>query len=80
MKPKKFEIGKLYKVTFLDHCIGEDHNVITCEVAGWIIKDNDEHITLTYWQVVTEDEEVKRDNIEPVNIIKSTIKKARKLA
>jgi hypothetical protein len=78
MKPKKFELGKLYKVTFLDHCAG-GQEVITCEVAGWIIKETPEQITLTYWLVITDDEEVRRDNFEPVNIIKSAIKRARKL-
>lgn len=78
MSIKKFEVGKLYRITFLDHCVGE-HNLITCEVAGWLVSQTSEHITVTYWQVITEDEEVRRDNIEPVNIIKSTIKKTRKL-
>jgi hypothetical protein len=76
---KKYEVGKLYRLTFLDHCVGEQ-DVMTCEVAGWIIKETPAHLTLTYWQVLSEDEQVRRDNIEPVNIIKSTIKKSRKLA
>lgn len=76
---KKFELGKLYKITFLDHCVGEQE-VITCEVAGWLIKETTEHITVTYWQVVTDDEETARDNIEPVNIVKSAIKRVRKLS
>jgi hypothetical protein len=74
----KFEKDKLYKVTFLDHCVGE-HEVITCEVAGWLVSETPDHITLTYWLVVTDCEETRRDNLEPVNIIKSAIKKVRKL-
>lgn len=77
MAKYNYEIGKLYKVRFYDHCIGKSGKM-TCEVVGWVTINDDDHIVLTYWKVDTEDVDIKKDNIEPVTIIKSTIIRARK--
>ena len=79
MAKAKFEVGKLYKVRFYDHCIGSKSEM-ECEVCGWIIKQDDVKVVLTYWHVDTEDTQVKRDNIEPITLIKSCIIRKRKLS
>ena len=75
---KKFQEGKLYKIRFYDHCIGS-HEKMICEVAGWIIKDDTQHVVITSWILDTDDPEIKKDNVEPVSIIKSCIIRSRKL-
>ena len=75
---KKYKLGTLYKIRFYDHCIGSTDKM-TCEVAGWIIKDDTQHVVLSHWIVDTKDEQVKKDNVEPVSIIKSCIIRSRKL-
>jgi len=75
---KRFEVGKNYKVRFYDHSIGSKEKII-CETEGWVVEQDTEHLLLTYWRVVTGCEDVKRDNIEPVSIIKACIISARKL-
>ena len=75
---KKYELNKLYKIRFYDHCIGNHKGPVTCEVVGWIISEDETELRLTYWVVDTEDEQVKKDNIEPISIIKSCIIRSRK--
>jgi hypothetical protein len=79
MAKQNFIEGKLYKVRFYDHCIGKIDKMI-CEVVGWCIVDEADHVVLSHWIVDTDDAEVKRDNIEPVSIIKSCILRKRKLS
>jgi hypothetical protein len=78
MKPYKFIEGKLYKIKFYDHCIGKSDKMV-CEVVGWCTLNEEDFVVITAWQVVTDDMEVKRDNIEPVSLIKSCITSVRKL-
>lgn len=78
MIPKKFIKGQNYKIRFYDHSIGSKEKLV-CETQGWVLEDDGEHVLLTYWRVINTDEEVKRDNVEPVSIIKSCILRARKL-
>jgi hypothetical protein len=78
MKIKKFELGKLYKVTFLDHSIGM-HEKMICQIVGWCIRDEAEHAVFTSWVVVTKDEQVKKDNVEPVSILKAVVTSVRKI-
>lgn len=75
----KFQVGKLYKVRFYDHCIGASDKM-TCEVAGWVIKDESDHVVLSSWVVDTKDTQIKKDNVEPVTIIKSCIIRKRKIS
>jgi len=74
----KFETDCLYKITFLDHAIG-DKGVVTCIVVGWVIEQDKEQVTLSYWIVETDDKELRDNNLEPVSIIKSTILKIRQI-
>ena len=72
----KFEIGKLYKITFLDHTLGYGKEV-TCLVAGWVIENTKTSVTVTHWIIDTKDKEFKDNNLEKTTIVKSTILKKR---
>jgi hypothetical protein len=74
----KFKVGEKYCIQFWDHCLG-DFKVL-CEVTIWITKEHKSHIYGTWWKVITDDDEVERNNREMVSIIKSTIVKKRKMA
>ena len=74
----KFITDKLYKIRFYDHSTGSQDKII-CETVGWIIKEDKTHVVLSYWIVDTDDDAVKRANIEPSSIIKSCIIRSRKL-
>jgi len=76
MENYKFKKGKLYKIKFYDHCIGQDKKMI-CEVIGWLLQNDKKHIVITYWRVNSNDKDIKKDNVEPVSIIKSCIIKIR---
>ena len=78
MAKPKFEIGQNYKVRFYDHSTGGKEKMV-CETQGWVLEEDADHVLLTYWRVLTGDEETKRDNIEPISIIKSCIIRVRKL-
>lgn len=75
----KFELGKLYKIRFYDHCIGKQEKMI-CEVAGWVVKDDKDHVVISPWIVDTKDHQIKKDNIEPISLIKSCIIRKRKFS
>ena len=77
MKRRKYELGQLYKIKFYDHCIGSQDKMV-CQVVGWCIKDDTEHLVLTPWIVNTDDHQTKKDNVEPFSIIKSTVISSRK--
>ena len=72
-----FDKGELYYIKFHDHNLSPDHILIECEVCVWILSQDDTRVTGTYWNVVQDDH--KEGNDEPINIIKSTILKKRKL-
>ena len=73
----KFKIGAKYTIQFLDHCKGDD--TLLCEVTMWITKEDKNTVYGTWWKVLTNDKETEEINREMVSIIKSTIKKKRKL-
>lgn len=77
MKRNKFELEKLYKIRFYDHCIGSQEKMI-CEVVGWVIKNDKDYVVLTSWVVDTKDHQVKKDNVEPMSILKAVIISSRK--
>lgn len=77
---KKYIKHKLYKIRFYDHCIGDHKGPVVCEVCGWILSEDATELKLTYWVVDTADDQVKKDNIEPISIIKSCIIRSRKLS
>jgi len=70
-----FDNRRPYYIKFLDHCLSDEHILMECEVMGWVISQDDKRVTITYWNVG--DESYRKDNEEPVNIIKSTILKKR---
>lgn len=74
----KFETNELYYVKFYDHCAGAE-DLVVAEVCGWVIKNTDKSIALTWWNLPEESDEVKRSNKEPVAIAKSTIISKRKI-
>ena len=78
MNYKNFVIGKLYKIKFYDHSIGSKE-LMECETVGWLQENDQKSILLTYWVCLSEDEDTRKENIEPVRIIKSTIISVRKL-
>lgn len=65
----KFKKGQLIYIRFLDHCISDEHELMNCEVVGWVESQTKERLTITYWKT----KKYHKDNHEPVNIIKSTI-------
>ena len=67
----KLKQGKLYKITFLDHCLGETNGTITCTICGWYIKSTKYDHIFSWWRV--ENTEWEEDNREYVNLIQSTI-------
>lgn len=73
-----FKKGKLYKISFLDHCVGLDHSM-KCQVVGWIVKQSSKSVTLSHWIIDHSCEEVKSENLEYTTILKSTILKSREI-
>ena len=77
MKRRKYIEHKLYKIRFYDHSIGTTDKMV-CEAVGWVVKDDPDYVVLTSWKVDTKDVQVKRDNVEPVSILKAVIISSRK--
>lgn len=73
----KFIVGKRYMIRFLDHALSNDQVIVTCRVYGWITKVEKKFISISTWEV--EDEEYRNDNIEVVNIIRSTIVESKRI-
>ena len=73
---KKFDIGSKYTIVFWDHCI--EQFKVKCEVTIYITKEDKSHVYGTWWRVITDDEEVERNNREMVSIVKSAIIRKRK--
>ena len=74
----QFKDGHPYFIEFLDHGVGLK-KLMTCRVMGWVLDQDDEQVTLSYWLVVTEDDEIYTENQEPYVLAKGTIKKKRLL-
>ena len=75
----KFTEGKAYEVVFWDH-IRDDSSPLLCTVYGIIVKDAEDYITIAWWTVSHKDDEVEESNREVVTLLKSTIKKKRKVS
>ena len=73
-----FKIGQAYRIEFLDHCTGSDEEIL-CEVFGRVLKQTENSVVLSWWNVLNSDKETKDNNREKVTILKSTIKKKRVL-
>ena len=74
----KFRDRGHYEVSFWDHSVGIDKPMI-CKVSGYVMNDTQSFVMLTTWIVVSDDKEIVENNLEPVVILKSTIKSVRKL-
>lgn len=77
-RKRNFKEGELYWIRFYDHSIGSKDEMI-CEIVGWCIENRKNSAVFTHWVVDTKDDQVRKDNIEPTSIIKSTVLKHRKL-
>jgi len=75
----KFVEGVAYEVIFWDH-IRDDSAPILCRVYGVIVKDMEQYITVAWWTVTHKDDDVVESNRELVTLLKSTIKKKRKIS
>lgn len=78
MEDYQFLEGKLYIISFYDHCIGS-MSPVECKVCGWVMRSNKKCVVLTAWKVQNQDKETTDSNSEPVVILKSTIIKVRKI-
>ena len=70
----KFELGKLYKIHFWDHCVGLE-KPIQFECVGWVLTQDDISVTTTHWMIDGEEEDMDLINgsYEYSCILKSTI-------
>ena len=73
-----FKIGKYYMVIFDDHVKGMSRQ-LECKVFGKIIEESEKVIVINWWNIIDDDEDVKKDNTELLSILKSTITKKRML-
>lgn len=72
MKPR------LYLFEFWDHTKGRCE--MKCRVAGWIVKETKRTYKITSWLSGDEPEDqLEPSNLEPFNILKSTVVKKKRL-
>lgn len=76
-KFSRLKIGEWYEVKFLDHCIHQEEIILTCKVYGWLVSNEKDYITLSWWGVDHED--WKSELTELVNVVKSTIVSIKKV-
>lgn len=76
-KIRKYKKGHIYEIEFFDHCISDKSKIITCKAVGFFHSDNDDYITIEFWN--SDDEDLRDDCKEFSNIIKSTIVASREL-
>lgn len=65
-------LGKVVKITFLDHADGE--GLVKCQVVGEVREAGDERLVLCRWVVLDENEETTRNNEEFYTIVTAAIK------
>ncbi len=69
-----YKANSWHYIKFLDHCNGfEADKPMIIEIFIYVIEDKKDYIYGTTWRPVTDDQEIYRDNLEKVSIIKSTI-------
>lgn len=64
------------RIDFLDHVVRDD-NPVTCSVVGWLIKEDDTKIVLSYWLIDDPDPTVVLDHMEYITILKSCVLRRR---
>jgi len=72
----EFKEDVVYRVVFYDHCMNDDDS-ITCEVFGRVIRQDDNVVVLSWWNILNSNVETRDNNREQVTIVKSTIKSKR---
>ena len=65
--------GKFVAISFFDHCLGSDAEVIECTAFGKVVEVSQREIILEYWSIHTRDKETEEDNRERVAIVQDCI-------
>jgi hypothetical protein len=74
-KKMKFKTGTAYRIKFIDHSIGDKKpdTFSYCETFGVVESENETILTINYWILFNEDEDIVKENLERVTIIKTSI-------
>ena len=75
----RLKVGDRYMVRFWDHCISDKQELVMCRLYGWVVSFNKDRLTVSTWEVETDDKEMRDGNVEMVNIIRSTVVEIRKI-
>ena len=75
----KFKIGELYYLEFLDHSVGLKGEM-EIQAVGWVVKETSKCLILTSWRVIHDDKSIVDGNYEIFSVVKSCIKRKKKLA
>lgn len=69
-----------YMIRFLDHAIGSG-SVLT-EICGYVYEgsEKEDEIVFLYWRILGESKETEENNREPLTIVKSTIKRKKRIS
>ncbi len=68
----KFIDGHCYLIRFHDHYLHGDEPVI-CETVGWVIRQDETYLYLTWWALDHKCKETVKNNLETYGLVKSTI-------
>lgn len=72
MKKRLFRRGKLYVVTFLDHCL-HDTKAAMVNVCGWANEENKDIIVFSTWELQSKNKRHVKMNREIFSLVKSCI-------
>lgn len=76
----KFKSDSLYYIKFKDHSMDcEEDQAIICEVFGKCLSDYEDRVIICAWDVLTDDEKLRKDNQTRYAILKSCIVKRKTL-
>ena len=76
MKYRKY-MYKPVMITFLDHALMESPCV--CKAMGWLSKEDNDSVQLCYWDLISDDRELRKANNEFFSVVKSAIRDVRLL-
>ena len=74
----KLKLGGLYRIDFLDHSVGFKSTVM-CKVVGWVMHMDKTEVNVAYWRTECADPIDEEHNRECVNIVRSAIRRVRKI-
>ncbi len=66
-------VGTVVGVSFFDHSIGSDAELVECQSFGKIISITTKEILIEHWSVFGDDLEIVEENRERVAIVKDCI-------